>query len=286
MLPTLLCGLLMAGGYAQTPAAPTFAVASIKRCQNSEPAAGGANSPGSLHLQCVTTANLIRMAYLVFPTGRPNAPVSPAVFQQSIAGGPGWLDSDRYRIDARSERPHNLEMLRGPMLQALLEDRFHLRLHHENKFTDVFALTTAKSGARLTPATPGACQEFDRNHPPPVPAPGQPDPILCGVLRLNPTRGFDIPGATLAALCRQLTAYVEHEIVDQTGIAGTFDVHLDLTPGDLSYAGATPDPTSPFTPGDGRAIAAALEKLGLQMRPARQPAPFLVIDRIERPTEN
>jgi len=92
---------------------------------------------------------------------------------------------------------------------------------------------------------------------------------------------------TIADLCRELTKYVEdRDIVDKTGIAGAFDIHLDLTPADLFYPDAAPDPTSTFVPGDGRAIATTLEKLGLQMRPAKGSAPFLVIDRLERPSEN
>jgi uncharacterized protein (TIGR03435 family) len=90
----------------------------------------------------------------------------------------------------------------------------------------------------------------------------------------------------MADLCRRLTAYVDRDIIDKTGIAGVFDVHIDITPGDLGYGNAAPDPSSPFTPEDGSAIAAALAKLGLQMRPGKALAPFLVIDHVERPTEN
>jgi uncharacterized protein DUF3738 len=91
---------------------------------------------------------------------------------------------------------------------------------------------------------------------------------------------------TIADLCRELTKYVDGDIVDKTGIAGAFDIHLDLTAADLFYPDAAPDPTSTFTPGDGRAIATAFDKLGLQMRPAKGSAPFLVIDHVERPSEN
>lgn len=87
-------------------------------------------------------------------------------------------------------------------------------------------------------------------------------------------------------LCRQLSAYVDRDIIDKTGVKGAFDVHLDLTPADLGYPDAVPDPSSPFTPGDGDAIASAVRKLGLQMRSAKGSAQFLVIDHVERPSEN
>ncbi len=263
-----------------------FEVASIKHCQDSDRGGGGgAPSPGRIDLNCLTTANLIRMAYLIFPAGRPNEPVNPNAFQQPLSGGPSWMNSERYRIDAKAEGPANLELMQGPMMQALLEDRFQLKLHRESKEIDVFELTVGKSGPKLRPAKEGGCVAFDRNHPPETAA-GAPEPVFCGFLHKNVDGGFDIPRATIAEICRQLMLYVDHDIVDKTGIDGVFDVHLDLTQADLEYAGAEPDPTSTFTAGDGRAIAAALDKLGLQLRPAKGLAQFLVIDRLERPSEN
>jgi len=254
-------------------------VASIKRCQDSDTDGGGGDpTPGRLHLNCLTTANLIRMAYLAFPTGRPNEPVSPTFLQQPISGGPSRMNSDRYRIDAKADGPANLEMMRGPMMQALLEDRFHLKIRRESKETNVFELIVSKSGAKLHAAKEGGCEVFDRNHPPPDPTPGQPGPVLCGSALMSVNGGFDVLGVTIADLCRELTKFVDRDIVDKTGVAGVFDVHLDLAPADLGYPDAIPDPTSTYSPGDGRAIAAAVDKLGLQMRPAKGSAPFLVID--------
>src|ERR1022692_2140063 len=290
-IPVLLFAaeLTVLAAYAQSSdaAAQKFEVVSIKRCQDSDRGGGGGEpTPGRLHLNCVTTANLIRMAYLAFQTGQPNEPVSPTFLQQPISGGPSWINSDRYRIDAKANGPANLEMMRGPMMQALLEDRFKLKLHRESKETKVFELIVSKSGAKLQAARDGGCEVLDRNHPPPEPAPGQPSPVLCGSPRMSVSGGFDILGMTIADLCRELTKYVDRDIVNKTDIAGAFDIHLYLTPADLFYPDAAPDPTSTSVPGDGRAIASAFEKLGLQMRPAKGSAPFLVIDRLERPSEN
>jgi uncharacterized protein (TIGR03435 family) len=268
------------------PTVQKFEVASIKRCQDSDRGGGGGEpTPGRVDLNCVTTSNLVRMAYLVFPTGRPNAPVSPTAFQQPISGGPSWMNTERYRINAKAEGPVNLEMMRGPMLQALLEDRFQLKLHRETKVIQVYELTVGKSGAKLQPAKEGGCVVFDRNHPP-APVPGEPAPVLCGVFRVNPNGGFDLPGVTIADLCRELTKYVDRDIIDKTGITGVFDVHLDLVSADLFCPNAAPDPSSAFSPGDGGAIAATLDKLGLQMRPAKGSAQFLVIDHLDKPSEN
>ena len=79
---------------------------------------------------------------------------------------------------------------------------------------------------------------------------------------------------------------MDREIIEMTGITGVFDVHLELDPADLGFPDAEPDPSSPFTPGDGGAIALALKKLGIRMRAAKGSARFLVIDHLNRPSEN
>ena len=282
----LLIALSDLDAQTASTAAQKFEVASVRRCQNSQSPSGGDPDPGRLHLACVTTANLIRLAYLVFPTGQPNAPVSPNVLQMPISGGPSWLNSDRYTIDAKVEQRVNTEMMKGPMMQALLEDRFGLKLHKETAEIPAFELTVGAEGPNLRPAKEGACVAYDRNNPPPAPGAGEPAPVVCGVIRESARGGLDVPGVTMADLCRRLSAYVDRDIVDKTGITGTFDVHLDLLPADIGYGGATPDPSSPFTPGDGGAIAAAVRKLGLKMRNAKRSAEFLVIDHVERPSEN
>jgi uncharacterized protein (TIGR03435 family) len=187
---------------------------------------------------------------------------------QPISGAPSSVDSERYRISAKAEAPANLEMLRGPMLQKLLEERFQLKLHRESKEVDVFAIAIGKGGPQLPAARPGACVVSDRNHPTDA-------PVICGRLQRSPAGGIDALGVTLPDLCRQIEAHVEREIVDRTGLTGLYDVHLDLTPADLGIPGAAPDPTSAYVLGDGRAIAAALARIGLQMRPAKATAPFL-----------
>jgi uncharacterized protein (TIGR03435 family) len=93
----------------------------------------------------------------MFPTGQPNAPVSPNFFKMPIAGGPSWLDSDGYSIDAKPEQPVNIEMMKGPMLQALLEDRFKLKLHKEATEIQVFELTVGGKGPKLEAAKQGSC---------------------------------------------------------------------------------------------------------------------------------
>jgi uncharacterized protein (TIGR03435 family) len=276
-------------GNAQEPVAssrPRFEVASIKLCENNEGPSEGPSSPGSLDLACVTTINLVRLAYLIFPTGQANVPVSPGQFQIAIRGGPSWINSDRYRIRAKSGQPVNIEMMKGPMMQALLEDRFKLKLHSESKTISVNELSVAKGGPRLTPAKEGGCVVADRNHPLPQTGAERPSEIPCGSLRTNSSGGVDILGVTMSEFCRRLSAYVDREILDKTGIEGTFDIHLDLNLVDLAHSGV-PGPLSPsIAIGDVGPIASAAQKLGLQIHPAKSTGESLVIDYVERPSEN
>src|SRR5262249_2277634 len=116
-------GLLATPLGAQTE---KFEVASIKPCRPAEPsngagrAASGQNSagptPGRLDIECVTLISLIR-TYI----GRSEPVPTP------IEGGPKWLDSDKYSVHAKAEGAPTVATLRGPMLQALLTDRFQLR---------------------------------------------------------------------------------------------------------------------------------------------------------------
>jgi uncharacterized protein (TIGR03435 family) len=94
-------------------------------------------------------------------------------------------------------------------------------------------LTVGADGPKLRPAKEGACVAYDRNNPPPNPGPREPSPVICGVIRKSAGDGFDVPGVTMAELCLRLSAYVDRDIVDKTGITGAFDIHLDMRPADI-----------------------------------------------------
>ena len=72
-----------------------------------------------------------------------------------VIGGPGWIDADRYNIDAKAEPPPAVNMeyrdLQLQRLQTLLRDRFNLTIHRETKELPVYDLTVAKGGPKLQP---------------------------------------------------------------------------------------------------------------------------------------
>jgi uncharacterized protein (TIGR03435 family) len=168
-----------------TPAAPPtnsdklkFDAASIKP---SKPTNQGTfllgGSPGGLYRESNSTVRvLIASAYL---NGFPPQ-------TQLVLGGPSWIDSEHFDIEARAEgnptREQKLEML-----QSLLEDRFKLTLHHKTRQLPIYALVLSKpgkTGLQLTPHGGDAkCIDPSNGPPPPLPAAGQAMPSFCGGFR-------------------------------------------------------------------------------------------------------
>jgi len=166
-----------------------------------------------------------------------------------------------------------------PMLQALLEDRFRLKVHRETKEGSIFELTAAKGGSKLRPLQEGSCVAADPNSPPRPLAPAQKPP--CGVLMpgantANRTMTIDAVGAPIALLTRTLTLMLGRPVLDKTGIAGLLDAfHLEYVRED-----AAADATGPSI------FTSLQEQLGLKLEAAKGPVEVLVIDHVERPTEN
>ena len=170
-------------------------------------------------------------------------------------------------------------MMLGPMLQALLEDRFQLKVHRENKEMLAYALVVAKGGPKLKPTEPGSCTPVDDTQGPRPPLlPGQPP--RCGSASAGRDGLLKAYGLSMANLCRILTTQLRRRVVDKTNITGVFDVQIDMhfdkptDDGDLP----TRDPAASFQDD--------LQKLGLRLEPFKDATGFIAIDHIERPSEN
>ena len=131
-------------------------------------------SPDRMNLACQPVMNLIRTAYLNFAGGRLNPRNTTPV-----DGGPAWINSDRYQITAKAEGTPGMEMMRGPMLQALLEDRFKLKIRRESREVPAYAMTVAKGGPKLKPFEEGSCVPFNGVGGVPRPGPDGKLPVLC-----------------------------------------------------------------------------------------------------------
>lgn len=270
-------------------ASPQFELASVRPC-SSQPAAvpggirgdGLESSPDRLHLPCQTLLSLIHWAYVFFEDGRFNP--LPAV---PISGGPAWIDSDLFEIDAKAAMPQSFGTINGPMLRSLLEERFRLRIHRETKEVPVHAITIGKGGVKLQ-SSAHDCIAFDLENPGEPFDRGKPIPAVCGMSRLT-LKGWEAFDVSMPRLATLLSADSDRKVIDRTGLSGTFDVRLDLTAEDFGRS------SRPDDPGDGNRaeqsgafdrIRSAVQKLGLRLDSARGPGEFLVIDGAEKPPAN
>ena len=140
---------------------------------------------------------------------------------KQIVGAPDWLDKDRYDVTGAPSGDGTPSMTQvGIMVQRLLKDRFGLTFHHETREMPAYVLTVAKNGPKLAPpASPG-----------PLPTIGfRPAPNGLTLLDLN---------GTVAAFASVLQIMVlDRPVVDQTGIAGRFDVQVTFTPDESEFKG-------------------------------------------------
>ncbi len=286
-------------GFEQDRPQPTaarrlaFEVASIKLNPNCQ--TGGMNgragvTPGGINLPCVSLRALIRVAYGGLITG---SGIGSRLME--VLGGPGWLDTDRFDTAAKTEGRASQEQVAGPMLQALLEDRFQLKVHKEPRDTSVYLLTVAKNGAKLQPTKEGSCVPFDLSNLSVSPVgPGEARPKFCGAPggRMGPggTMISESYGITMAEFAgRMLAGRVDRPVVDQTALTGRYDIHLEFVP-DMgqgpTYLNGVPTSAAPAdTPGP--SIFAALEgQLGLKLSPGKSPLDVIVVDHAEKPTAN
>ena len=253
--------------------APKFDVVSIRPCDNQNSgnrSSSGSWSPGRLVVNCKTVKDLIERAYLLYADGRMH--VWPP--QLLIEGGPAWIDSTSYTIEANSEGAEGRSTLNGPMLQALLEDRFRLRLHRETREVPVYALTVAKGGPKLQPYREGSCARLDLEHMPPPEELGKHGP-LCGISSGNAKVGYQLYRTTIVDFATEFSSRLDRPVLDKTGLAGMFNIDLDLFATDLHNNARPTDPSVPATPNDTFSVVdtvrVALRKVGLNLGSTRGP---------------
>jgi len=294
----LAAGLLLTeAAWSQGPTAvaalPQFEVASIKPnngCQNTPRAGNFSPSPDRLEMPCVNLMNLLQAAFGTFGDG-----ITVNTQPVPVEGGPSWMQSEFYSLSAKTDGPVRVEMKAGPMLQALLEERFRLKAHRETREMPVYAMTVAKGGLKVERLAEGACTPLDLTHPPPPPKPGERPPNLCGIMMMGPTpRGemmIEVRGADMTQFAQRISGRLDHNVVNKTGVSGMFNFHLEFTP-DPSIRGQAmpgpPDGANPAAPAEpGPSLFVALqEQTGLKLTPDKGPVSFLIIDHVEKPTAN
>jgi bla regulator protein blaR1 len=236
-----------------TTAPKEFEVASIKP---SAPGGRGIRvqiAPGGrLDAGNITVKFLIQQAY--------------GVKDFQISGGPGWINSERYDLVAKADGDvGRMEQIR-PLIQKLLADRFQLTVHRDTKELPIYALVVAKNGSKL--------KESAANGPGP---------------QIRMGRGLiNGQGMGMEMLANQLSNAIGRTVLDKTGLKGQYDIKLEFTPedgpghgpGDGPEAAPPPDTAGPSV------FTALQEQLGLKLESSKGPVEIIIIDRIEKPTEN
>lgn len=212
--------------------------------------AGGFFPGGRFDLRGASMLTLIAMAY--------------GVDTDYVLGGPGWLDTDRFDVIAKAPSAAAPRDTMRAMLQALLADRFQLAAHHEQKDMPVYLLTVGKKGPKLhaaaKPDEPPGCPRVD------------------GDAGLNHRACHNSKITALIDLLPQVASnYVDHPVVDMTGLTGSYDFQLDWM-GKGPYLAAKANPDGP----PAVSIFDAVEKLGLKLDEGTQPTPVIVVDKVNR----
>jgi len=250
-----------AAPQSQASSKARFEVASVKRNTSGSGGYSANPQPGGYNATNVPLPLIIQFAYVVD--------------DYRLLGGPGWIQSTRFDIAARANRDVPLADVRE-MLQSLLQDRFMLVTHREQREMPVFALRLARSDGRLGPGLKRVDDNCARSNDAGK-GPGDAPP---GAVRWNACG----PIAIVASMAsRELGTPVR----DQTGVTGTFDMFLYRSPEGSRQVGGVPradsgaaDPNLPSFP------AALQEQLGLKLESGRGPVDVLVIDSVQQPTDN
>ena len=272
----LFCVLLAALPlFSETPqeAKPSFEVASVKR---SAPggrgqrltSSGGRFSAGNMPLR-----QLLVIAF--------NRNDGTAFLNNRIIGGPSWIDSETFDIEAKTEEASAGLIPREklqPILQSLLENRFQLKSHWEKRDTPVYLLTVGKSGSKLKLSDDQSpIGEYPTNVP------------------IEQRRGMMMRAkdswignaVRVSALVSFLSGQTGRPVLDKTGLEGMFDFKMHWVPPPRPAPGAPAGPDATLSASDpGPSIFTAIEEIGLKLEASKVPLEVLVIDYVELPSEN
>jgi uncharacterized protein (TIGR03435 family) len=262
---------------------PTFEVASVKRNTSDDRRSFGVQPGGRLVVRNVALKDLIAAAYGMADI--------PALIPDRILGGPDWIGSERYNIDAKASTEFHFAPGGPPkdmllMLRSLLEERFKLVAHRETREMPIFELVVAREDGRLGPGLHKSSIDCDAlfaaaqgGVPPPPRQPNEPPPCR---LMGGPARTI-ASAVTMQQLAANLSNHLERFVIDKTGLTDRFDFNLGWTPDRLPTT-APPPGIPPVDPNGPTLVTALQEQLGLKVKPAKGPVDVLVIDSVEHPT--
>jgi uncharacterized protein (TIGR03435 family) len=277
---------------------PSFEVASIKKNTSGEGFITMGMPPGGrLTMINFPVRQMIVRAYQVQP--------------YQVSGGPSWITSDRFDITAKAAENATPQQLNA-MLQALLANRFKLKVHKETRDADIYRLVKARADGKLGDAIKPAAVDCDFNRgrgagPAPgaggplgVPVPGPrgggpaagPAGAMAGCQMMMAPGRLQVAGQSMKTFADSLGTQVGRPVIDATGLSGSYDFTLTFMPepGGRGMPAGVPPPGAPELPPidpNAPALPTALqEQLGLKLESAKGPVEMIVIDSIEQPSED
>jgi len=275
--------------FGQVPPARTeFEVASIKPSSPDEfnQAGAGVHIDGSqVSYKFLSLDEYIVVAYRV---------------KRYQISGPEWMASARFDITAKLPAGGSAKDV-AVMLQALLEDRFQIKMHRESKEFPVYGLVLDKGGLKMQESAPDPPK--DQNNRPGFNAGSSTRPggvtvdLGNGAFFTFANNKIEGRKMTAANLGPALSAFMDRPVVDMTDLKGKYDFVLELSPEDFTAMGirsaiAAGVPLPPQAiqiaeAASGDSLTSALEKLGLKLESRKAPMEVLVIDQAEKtPSDN
>jgi uncharacterized protein (TIGR03435 family) len=235
---------------------PTFEVATIKPSKPDEPGKMLTVRGARFSTVNTTTADLINFAY--------------DVQAKQVVNAPGWVESDKFDIDAQPDIPGtpNDRQLKA-MVQKLLADRFQLKFHEDKKEMSAYVLTIGKNGSKLTKS--------------------EGDPNGLPALFFRQLGYLTVRNATMGNFVHLMqSAVLDRPVVDHTGLEGKWDFNLKWTPDESQFAGMGVKVPPPSDAADAPPplFTAIQEQIGLKLESGKAPVPVLVLDRLEKPSPN
>lgn len=250
----MTASLVVAGTAIALAQGPAFDAASVKVNRSGSPNSTIGIIPGGAYRAVNTTLErIIPDAFGVLP------------FQ--VTGGPAWLATDRFDIIANPPADARPDQLPG-MLQALLVERFAMKIHRARQDRPIYTLTLVDSG-RIGPKLTTSSLDCDQQE-----ADKKLTPECQSMMGIGRGGGqLAMKGRGLAILARTLGGVVGRVVTDQSGLTGKYDLELKWSAGDAAASSNDPE-----------IFSAIREQLGLQLKPATGPVEMVVIDSVQRPT--
>ena len=276
-LAVVLIGSVTAVAHTHAQTAPAFETTSIRRNPPRDALPIAVVRGDRFFAPSTTVRDLIRVANLVE--------------EIQISGGPAWIESERFAIEASTGPGVSSDDARA-MIRAMLADRFKLKTHTEKHDLQGFSLIAVRGNTNDRRPSGAECAPLRSPAGIPAPPPPPPPPPGGRVLPLTQGTALSKCGAALGPswlsaraisfeqFATLLSRTIRRPVIDRTNLTGPYDFDLVFQP---ESATPVPIPVSADAPS---IFTAVQEQLGLKLDPQRVPTDVIVIDSVERPTEN